>query len=290
MGADCGMATDSDQRRQPPPAPLPCLGRVVKLVRYFCGGYRLMRKKLVAGNWKMHGSRSMAHALVDEIAAGKPGEVDVAVFPPFPYLPGLIEQHAGSGLSFGAQDCSQHAGQGAYTGEVSAAMLSDVGAQWVLIGHSERRMAHHESDALVARKFATVQAAGLTPILCLGETLQQRQAGETEQVIASQLRAVLEVNSVQSFATAVIAYEPIWAIGSGLSASPEQAQQVHAFIRSQLEKEDAMIARLTRLLYGGSVKAANAADLFAQPDVDGGLIGGASLIATDFLGICAAAH
>ena len=249
-----------------------------------------MRKKFVAGNWKMHGSRSMASALVNELVAAKPDSIDVAVFPPFPYVAELARQHAGSGLGIGAQDVSEHTGQGAYTGEVSAAMLADVGAGWVLVGHSERRRYHGEDDGLVARKFAAARAGGLTPILCVGETLEQRENGETESVIARQLEAVVSLNGVASFETAVIAYEPIWAIGTGRTASPEQAQQVHAFIRSQLQKEDVMIARLTRLLYGGSVKAANAAELFAQADVDGGLIGGASLTASDFLGICAAAH
>ena len=249
-----------------------------------------MRKKLVAGNWKMHGSRSMATALVNEIADGKPASIDVAVFPPFPYLAELASQYAGSGLGIGAQDVSEHQGQGAYTGEVSAAMLADVGAQWALVGHSERRHYHGESDELVARKFAAAKAGGLTPILCVGETLEQHEAGEAKAVIARQLQAVLALNGVASFDTAVIAYEPVWAIGTGRTATPELAQQVHAFIRSQLEKEDVIIARLTRLLYGGSVKAANAAELFAQADVDGGLIGGASLTASDFLGICAAAH
>jgi len=249
-----------------------------------------MRKKLVAGNWKMHGSRSMATVLADEIAAASPDSIDVVVFPPFPYLAEVASRHAGAGLGVGAQDVSEHSGQGAYTGEVSAAMLADIGAGWVLVGHSERRQYHGEDDELVARKFAAARAGGLTPILCIGETLEQREAGETEAVIARQLHAVLTLNGIASFDTAVIAYEPIWAIGTGRTASPEQAQQVHAFIRSQLEKEDVIIARLTRLLYGGSVKAANAAELFAQADVDGGLIGGASLAASDFLGICAAAH
>jgi triosephosphate isomerase len=249
-----------------------------------------MRKKFVAGNWKMHGSRSMATALVNDIVATKPDSIDVAVFPPFPYLAELAWQHASSGIGVGAQDVSEHEGQGAYTGEVSAAMLADIGARWALVGHSERRQYHAEGDELVARKFAAARAGGLTPILCVGETLEQREAGETEAVIAHQLQAVLALNGIASFDTALIAYEPVWAIGTGRTASPEQAQQVHAFIRSQLEKEDVMIARLTRLLYGGSVKAANAAELFAQADVDGGLIGGASLTASDFLGICAAAH
>ena len=249
-----------------------------------------MRKKLVAGNWKMHGSRSMATDLVSDIVAARLASIDVVVFPPFPYLAELATQHAGSGLGVGAQDVSEHEGQGAYTGEVSAAMLADVGAQWVLVGHSERRQYHAESNELVARKFAAARAGGLTPILCVGETLEQREAGQTEAVIARQLQVVLAANGIASFDTAVIAYEPVWAIGTGRTATPDMAQQVHAFIRSQLEKEDVTICRLTRLLYGGSVKAANAAELFAQADVDGGLIGGASLTASDFLGICAAAH
>lgn len=249
-----------------------------------------MRKKLVAGNWKMHGSRSMAAALVGEIAAAKPVSIDVAVFPPFPYLAALASQHRDSGLDIGAQDVSEHEGQGAYTGEVSGAMLADVGVRWVLVGHSERRQYHREDDALVARKFAAACAAGLTPILCVGETLRQRQDDETETAIARQLQAVLRSSGVASFDTAVIAYEPVWAIGTGHTATPQQVQQVHGFIRSQLETEDATLSRLTRLLYGGSVKAANAAELFAQADVDGGLIGGASLTAPDFLAICAAAH
>ena len=168
-----------------------------------------MRKKLVAGNWKMHGSRSMAEGLVQEIARGKPADVDVLVCPPFPYLASLAAAHAGSGVAFGAQDVSEHEGQGAYTGEVAAAMVADVGAQWTLVGHSERRQYHAESSELVARKFAAARAAGLTPILCLGETLAQREAGETEAVIARQLQAVLALNGIASFDTAVIAYEPV---------------------------------------------------------------------------------
>jgi triosephosphate isomerase len=249
-----------------------------------------MRKKFVAGNWKMHGSQSMANAVVGDIVAGKPDSIDVAVFPPYPYIASLARQFAKTGLGLGGQDVSEHEGQGAYTGEVSAAMLADVGAQWTLVGHSERRHYHAESNELVARKFAAARAGGLTPILCVGESLEQHESGQAESVIERQLQAVMALNGIASFDTAVIAYEPVWAIGTGRTATPEQAQRMHAFIRSQLEKEDVMIARLTRLLYGGSVKAANAAELFAQADVDGGLIGGASLTASDFLGICAAAH
>jgi triosephosphate isomerase len=238
----------------------------------------------------MHGSCSMAESLVRDIVASKPADIDVAVFPPFPYVTSLATQHATAGLGIGVQDVSEHDGQGAYTGEVSSAMWADAGARWALVGHSERRHYHGESDALIARKFAAARAGGLTVILCVGETLEQHEAGETAAVIERQLQAVLERNGIASFDTAVIAYEPVWAIGTGRTASPEWAQRVHALIRSQLEKEDATISRMTRLLYGGSVKASNAAELFAQADVDGGLIGGASLTASDFLGICDAAH
>lgn len=250
-----------------------------------------MRKKLVAANWKMHGSRSMAAGLMDEIVKADPAEgVDVLILPPYPYLAQLVDQYGTSGVAFGAQDVSEHQGPGAYTGEVSAQMAADVGCRWALVGHSERRHHHGESNEKVARKFAAVLAAGLTPVLCVGETLEQREAGETIDVIRQQLYAVLALNGISPFDTAVISYEPVWAIGTGKTASPGQAQEVHAFIRSHLAQEDAMIARLTRLLYGGSVKAANAAELFAQPDVDGGLIGGASLVASEFLAICNAAR
>jgi triosephosphate isomerase (TIM) len=248
-----------------------------------------MRKMLVAGNWKMHGSRAMAVELAAAIVAGRPQTVDVAVFPPFPYLATLCDTH-GQALPCGAQDLSEHAGEGAFTGEVSAAMLRDVGCAWGLVGHSERRQYHGESNALVARKFGVALQAGLRPMLCVGETLEQREDDRTEQVLAEQLDAVVAAHGIEAFEQAVIAYEPVWAIGTGRTATPQQVQHAHAFIRSQLAKEDAKIAGLTRLLYGGSVKPSNAAELFAQADVDGGLIGGASLKATDFLAICAAAH
>ena len=248
-----------------------------------------MRTMMVAGNWKMHGSRAMAESLAADVAAGRPGTVDVVVFPPYPYLDALCRAH-GTQLPCGAQDVSEHGDEGAFTGEVSAAMLRDVGCAWVLVGHSERRQYHGEDNARVARKFGVVLEAGLQPMLCIGETLEQREAGRTEAVLAAQLAAVIEAHGIAAFAQAVVAYEPVWAIGTGLTATPRQAQQAHAFIRSQLAREDAKIAGLTRLLYGGSVKPSNAAELFAQADVDGGLIGGASLKATDFLAICAAAH
>jgi triosephosphate isomerase len=247
-----------------------------------------MRRPLVAGNWKMHGSRAMAEALVTAIAAAPVRGVDIAVLPPFPYLEALIARHQGSAIAFGAQDVSEHA-QGAYTGEVAAAMLHEIGCSHVLAGHSERRQYHAESDQRVAAKFVAAQTAGLVPILCVGETLAEREADETERVIARQLGAVIDLAGIGAFANAVVAYEPVWAIGTGRTASPQQAQAVHAFIRGKFEERDATIANSLRLLYGGSVKPANAAELFGQPDVDGGLIGGASLVAADFLAICAAA-
>jgi triosephosphate isomerase (TIM) len=247
-----------------------------------------MRRPLVAGNWKMHGSRAMASALVAEVAAALPARADVAVLPPFPYIAALIGEHAGSRVAFGAQDLSEHA-QGAFTGEVSAAMLKDIGCAFVLAGHSERRQYHAESDDLVAKKFVAAQAAGLVPILCVGETLEERDGGTTESVIARQLEAVVARAGIGAFAAAVVAYEPVWAIGTGRTASPEQAQAVHRFIRDKLRALDGTIAGSLRILYGGSVKPSNAAELFGQPDVDGGLIGGASLVAADFLAICRAA-
>jgi triosephosphate isomerase (TIM) len=248
-----------------------------------------MRRKFVAGNWKMHGSRSSARALLDVIAAAPAGVCEIAVFPPLAYLAELIAGYPGAAIAFGAQDVSEHT-QGAYTGEVAAAMVKDIGASHALVGHSERRQYHAESNECVAAKFAQTQAAGLVPVLCVGETLQQRDADQTEAVIAAQLDAVLERNGIAAFARALVAYEPVWAIGTGRTATPTQAQQVHAFIRGKMAKADATITSSLRLLYGGSVKPGNAVELFAQPDVDGGLIGGASLVAADFLAICAAAQ
>ncbi|HEX5124098.1 MAG TPA: triose-phosphate isomerase [Rhodanobacteraceae bacterium] len=248
-----------------------------------------MRRPLVAGNWKMHGTRASAEALVASVVAKLPKAADAAVLPPFPYVAELIAKHGRSGLAFGAQDSSEHA-QGAYTGEVAAAMLKDIGCTYVLAGHSERRQYHAESDDLVARKFVAAQGAGLVPILCVGETLAERDGGETEAVIARQLEAVVARAGIGAFANAVVAYEPVWAIGTGRTATPEQAQAVHKFIRDKLAALDGTIAGSLRLLYGGSVKPSNAAELFGQPDVDGGLIGGASLVAGDFLAICDAAE
>jgi triosephosphate isomerase len=248
-----------------------------------------MRRRIVAGNWKLHGDRAFAHALMDAIAAAPaPAGVERVVLPPLPYLGELVERYAAAGIAFGAQDVSANE-RGAYTGEVSAAMLLDVGARYGLVGHSERRQYHREGSELVARKFLAARAAGLAPILCVGETLQQREAGQTDYVIQSQLQPVFDLGGVEALDGAVVAYEPVWAIGTGRTATPDQAQAVHAFIRGEIAARDAKIAGLLPILYGGSCKPDNAAALFAQPDVDGGLIGGAALVAADFLAIAAAA-
>ncbi|HJS38294.1 MAG TPA: triose-phosphate isomerase [Burkholderiales bacterium] len=234
-----------------------------------------MRERLVAGNWKMHGSRESNRALLDALVAA---DVTCAVCVPFPYLAQAAERLRGTQVAWGAQTLSEHA-QGAFTGEVSAAMLGEFGCRYVLVGHSERRHLFGETDAQVAAKFAAARAAGITPILCVGETLQERESGRTQEVVARQIDAVLARGGIGD---AVVAYEPVWAIGTGRTATPEQAQEVHAFLRRRLSAQ-------TCLLYGGSVKADNAAAIFAMPDVDGGLIGGASLVAKDFIAICRAA-
>jgi len=238
-----------------------------------------MRRRLVAGNWKMHGSRAANSALLDAIVAGAPAAkaVECAICAPFPYLGQVAERLAGTAIAWGAQNASEHA-QGAYTGEVSAQMLAEFGCRYVIVGHSERRQLYGESDATVAAKFVAVQAAGMMPILCVGETLLEREAGRTEEVVRRQLDVVLSKAGTQALATAVLAYEPVWAIGTGRTASPVQAQAVHAFLRAK-------VLPGTRLLYGGSVKPDNAEAIFAMPDVDGGLIGGASLVAAEFLAI-----
>jgi len=248
-----------------------------------------MRRRIVAGNWKLHGDRAFAHALVEEIAAvPTTAGVERVVLPPLPYLGELAGQYGGRGIAFGAQDVSPNE-KGAYTGEVSASMLADVGAKYGLVGHSERRQYHHETSELVARKFLAARNAGLVPILCVGETLNQREAGQTEFCIEAQLQPLFELGGPGVFEGAVVAYEPVWAIGTGRTATPEQAQAVHAFIRGEIAARDAKIASSLPILYGGSCKPDNAAALFSQPDVDGGLIGGASLVAGDFLAIAAAA-
>lgn len=245
-----------------------------------------MRQVLVAGNWKMHGTLARVRTLLDALRAGanRVDHAELAVLPPFVYLPETAARLAGSTIAWGGQNLSEHA-SGAYTGEVAATMLTDFGCRYVLVGHSERRALYGETDTVVARKFVAARTAGLWPILCVGESLAEREQGRTEEVVARQLTAVLELASARGLDDAVIAYEPVWAIGTGHSASPEQAQNVHAFIRSMIAEHDARISRSIRLLYGGSVKAANAATLFAMPDIDGGLIGGASLDAAEFLAI-----
>ena len=248
-----------------------------------------MRRRIVAGNWKLHGDRRFAHELMDAISAQPaPAGVECVVLPPLPYLGELAEHGETHGIAVGAQDVSANE-RGAFTGEVSAAMLVDVGARFGLVGHSERRMYHHETSELVIRKFLAAKAAGLTPILCVGETLEDREDDRTWWRIEQQLEPLLSEFGAAPLEGAVIAYEPIWAIGTGRTASPEQAQAVHAFIRGEVAAHDARIADLLPILYGGSVKPDNAGALFAQPDVDGGLVGGASLVASDFLAIAAAA-
>lgn len=245
-----------------------------------------MRQALVVGNWKMHGSRESVAALIGGILEAMPaGRAEAAVCPTFVHLSQALELCGGSSLAVGAQDCS-HMESGAYTGEVAAAMLADMGCRWVIVGHSERRQYHAESDNLVAAKLAAAIAAGLQPILCVGETREQRESGEAQGVVAGQLRGALD--GQQSLAGLVIAYEPVWAIGTGLTATPEQAQEMHAFIRGALGDNEGLDPDTTRILYGGSVKASNAAELFAQPDIDGALVGGASLKAPEFLAIVGA--
>ena len=248
-----------------------------------------MRKPLVVGNWKMHGTRDGARALVAAIAAGLPDGVEVAVAPPYVLLPALVEADRGGALAFGAQDASAHS-EGAYTGEVAASMLAELGLRYVIVGHSERRRYQREDDALVAAKVRAVQAAGLVPIACVGETLEEREAGRTEAVLGRQVDALLDGAGVAAFTSLVLAYEPVWAIGTGRTATAAQAAEAHAFLRGKVADRDARIADSLRLLYGGSVKPGNALELFSQPGVDGGLIGGASLVAADFLGICNAAR
>lgn len=249
-----------------------------------------MARPLVAGNWKMNGSRAMVAELIAAIRAGMSGldEVDIAVCPPFPYLADAGAALRGSALLLGAQNVADQ-DAGAYTGEVSAAMLAEFGCRLVLVGHSERRQLYGESDELVARRFAAARRTGLVPVLCVGETLEEREQGSTERVVARQLNAVFALLGDQAFREAIVAYEPVWAIGTGRTATPEQAQVVHAYIRQLVAARDPDGAARLRILYGGSVKPDNAAALFAMADIDGGLIGGASLSATDFLAICRAA-
>lgn len=248
------------------------------------------RQPIVAGNWKMNGSQAASGALLDALVRSLRDlkRVEVAICPPFVYLPLVAQGLAGTAIRWGGQNLSDQA-PGAFTGEISGAMLKDIGCSVVIVGHSERRALYGESDDLVARKFRTAQQCGLIPILCVGESLSEREANQTEAVVARQLDAVIGQAGVAALNNAVIAYEPVWAIGTGRTASPEQAQAVHHFIRSRIAARDAKVADGLRILYGGSVKASNAKELFAQPDIDGGLIGGASLIADEFVAICRAA-
>ena len=249
-----------------------------------------MRNFLVAGNWKMHGDDASNRELVAGIIEGAPAadNVSLLVCPPFPYLASVASQLQGSAVELGAQNVSEHEA-GAYTGEVAPAMLRDVGCRYVIVGHSERRALYGESSVQVAEKMAAALGAGLVPILCVGEMLEEREAGRTEAVVGKQLAAAVERNGIAAFKGAVIAYEPVWAIGTGKTATPEQAQDVHRYIRSGLAEQDASVAETVQILYGGSVKGDNAAGLFGMPDIDGGLIGGASLKAADFLAIARAA-
>ncbi len=249
-----------------------------------------MRQQLVAGNWKMYGGLATNSQLLQDLLVGLAGvkSVEAAVFVPFPFLAQVQSILTGTSLAWGAQTVNENA-QGAFTGEVSVAMLKDFSCRYVLVGHSERRAIFGESDKAIAEKFAAALAGGLRPVLCVGETLEQRESGQTTEVITSQIDAVIEKNGVAAFANAVVAYEPVWAIGTGRTASPEQAQDVHAAIRSRFSRDDAHVAEGLQILYGGSVKPQNAVELFAMPDIDGGLIGGASLVASDFLAICRAA-
>jgi triosephosphate isomerase len=250
----------------------------------------MVRRPLVAANWKMHGQQAQAKELAQAIVSGVGHEsrVDVLVCPPFVHLAQVADIMAGTRLQLGAQNVHQEV-EGAFTGEISAPMLQDAGCSHVLVGHSERRVLFGETDLIVAAKFAAVQKAGLVPVLCVGESAAQRESGSTTAVVCRQLQAVIDAMGVEALAEAVIAYEPVWAIGTGLTASPEQAQEVHALIRAELASRGLAAAAKVRILYGGSVKAGNAAELFGQPDIDGALVGGASLVAEEFLAICRAA-
>ncbi len=249
-----------------------------------------MRQSIVAGNWKMNGSQESIRSLIAGLLDGQAriGNAQVAVCPPAVYIPLVRELLGNSTIAVGGQDVADQA-SGAYTGQIAASMYKDLGCQYVIVGHSERRHGLGESNSYVAAKFEAAQKAGLIPILCVGELLEERESGRTEAVVAAQVDAVIQRVGILAMANSVIAYEPVWAIGTGRTASPEQAQEVHAYIRGRLAAMDGSIAAQVRIQYGGSMNAGNAAELMAQPDIDGGLIGGASLKAEDFLSICAAA-
>lgn len=245
-----------------------------------------MRQPLVAGNWKMNGSLDSASTLIEGIEAGLDAvtTAEMVVCPPFVYISQVAAMIKDSGISLGAQNVSDQA-SGAHTGEVAPNMLTDIGCKYVIVGHSERRSIYGESDAFTASKFAAARKVGLVPILCVGELLEEREQGITEEVVARQIDAVVELEGIAALGDAVIAYEPVWAIGTGKTATPDQAQEVHAFIRGKLAALDSRVADKVRILYGGSMNAGNAAELLAMADIDGGLIGGASLKAEDFLAI-----
>jgi triosephosphate isomerase len=250
-----------------------------------------MRQPLVAGNWKMNGSLDSIKTLVGGIKAGLDSvtTAEMAVCPPFVYIPQVAAMLEGASISLGALDVNDQE-SGAHTGEIAPNMLTDIGCQYVIVGHSERRAIYGETDEFTARKFAAARKAGLVPVLCVGETLEEREQGITEQVVARQLDAVINLEGIGAIGDAVVAYEPVWAIGTGKTATPDQAQEVHAFIRGKLAALDGAVAAGVRILYGGSMNAANAAELLAMADIDGGLIGGASLKADDFLAIGQAAN
>ena len=246
-----------------------------------------MRTSLIAGNWKMNGNLQSAIDLVEGIKAGDAGKALLAVCPPAVYLMKVGGMLAQSNVALGAQNvCDRESG--AFTGEIAASMLKECGCSYAIVGHSERRALYGESDQLVAARFAMALQAGITPILCIGETLEEREGGVTETVVARQIDAVIEANGIEGIAQSVIAYEPVWAIGTGKVATPEQAQAVHAFIRSRLAQLNSSVAQRVQILYGGSMNPANAAELLSQSDIDGGLIGGAALKADDFLAIARA--
>jgi len=248
------------------------------------------RIPLIAGNWKMNGSTAASSELVRALCAGLAGgTAEMLICPPFVYLPSAADWIGSHALSLGAQDIAAEQGSGAYTGEVSGSMLADVGCRYAIVGHSERRTIYGEGNATVIRKFQAAQAAGLIPILCVGENLDQRESGDTDAVVSGQVMAVIDAVGIGAFNQAVVAYEPIWAIGTGRTATPEQAQAVHAVIRKLISDHDAIIGDSLRILYGGSVKGSNAGELLSQKDIDGGLVGGASLDAADFLAIYGAA-
>ncbi|WP_286788087.1 MULTISPECIES: triose-phosphate isomerase [unclassified Pseudomonas] len=242
-----------------------------------------MRKPLVAGNWKMHGTRADVAELIEGLSKlALSDEVEMVVFPPFLFIDQVEVGLADSSIGLGAQDCAVQPEQGALTGEISASQLRDVGCEYVLVGHSERRLILLEDDDTVAKKFASAQKMGIVPVLCVGETREQREAGKTFDVVKGQLKSVIDVLGVEAFESAVVAYEPVWAIGTGLTATPDEAQAVHQELRQFIRSYSSVVADKVRLLYGGSVKGGNAAELFGMPDIDGGLVGGASLNANEF--------